>query len=392
MTIDIVVLAPGFLGFDHFGGFPYFGQTVGTAIRVALEEQRGDRPLTLKLLPATTNPTGSLEDRQLELLNQLKKALPSDGEDVRLHIVGHSTGGLDAELLLRATPLFTDAWRPEDLRVRAAIRSVVTVCAPLNGSGIADSALGRFLATGKEPTLASVREWLRSGASVNGLKEVVAVLGDALGLVGRDMVVGQLLTGARYDLHPTAKFLASVLLDRRLLADLRPEAVKFRLNERPLDPTLRVKRSRVLTIARNSDKPTRAGQLFENLYRATAESAQDDDPELMPIAAGIKARLQQITVINATGDLPPITPAASDGIVNTLRQLLPGAQELEAELGRIAALVVADHIDVIGYFPGASETKEYSVNGFLESGSAFRDAQFSKLYRLIAREIGKAIP
>jgi hypothetical protein len=58
-----------------------------------------------------------------------------------------------------------------------------------------------------------------------------------------------------------------------------------------------------------------------------------------------------------------------------------------AELERVVALVIADHIDVIGYYRGASDRDA----GFLTSGSAFGDAEFKALYAAIAQELAAAI-
>jgi hypothetical protein len=57
------------------------------------------------------------------------------------------------------------------------------------------------------------------------------------------------------------------------------------------------------------------------------------------------------------------------------------------EVSRVAALVIADHIDVVGYFPG----KDGRANGFLGSGSEFREPEFAQLYAAVAREIASSI-
>jgi hypothetical protein len=49
--------------------------------------------------------------------------------------------------------------------------------------------------------------------------------------------------------------------------------------------------------------------------------------------------------------------------------------------------VIADHIDVIGYYRGASDRDA----GFLTSGSGFGDAEFKALYAAVAREVAGAI-
>jgi hypothetical protein len=68
--------------------------------------------------------------------------------------------------------------------------------------------------------------------------------------------------------------------------------------------------------------------------------------------------------------------------------VLPVSIETVAdEIERVAALVIADHIDVIGYYRGAAD----SDNGFLTSGSSFGDAEFESLYAAIAEELEVSI-
>jgi hypothetical protein len=63
-------------------------------------------------------------------------------------------------------------------------------------------------------------------------------------------------------------------------------------------------------------------------------------------------------------------------------------RQRERELSRVVALVIADHLDVVGYFEG----KSGAANGFLSSGSSFCDEDLAALYRAVAGEIRKAMP
>jgi hypothetical protein len=53
----------------------------------------------------------------------------------------------------------------------------------------------------------------------------------------------------------------------------------------------------------------------------------------------------------------------------------------------VRALVVADHIDVVGYYP----CKDERDNGFLSSGAKFRDPEFNQLNAAIAQAIDFSI-
>ena len=403
--LDLVVLAPGFLGFDHFGGFPYFTQTVSTALRVALEDMCRDKALELRIVPLGTVPAGSLAERQALLLRQLTRCLewaeheqPRSGA-VHLHVVGHSTGGLDAELLTLRKPLAHQFWSEADDRVRRSLRTIVSIAAPLSGTSLADAALVQLLATNELHSLKDVLSWPRTQLErvvklPSALPELWPELLDLLeGLppLLKDDALKLLAGNAWYDPHAVLEFVNSLRTNRKLLHDLRPSEVDVTLSlgfDARLD---RIQRARYLTVARAPTAATTPAQkLFEFFHGLTARYA--DDTELASVARTINERVAsgRIPVIGAT-QLPPLRAASNDGIVNTLRQIPLASDTLAVQLDRIAAVVVADHLDVIGYFPTATPFHKESPNGFLNSGSSFRDREFCALYRSVAREISKTI-
>jgi hypothetical protein len=72
-----------------------------------------------------------------------------------------------------------------------------------------------------------------------------------------------------------------------------------------------------------------------------------------------------------------IDPGTNDGIVNTARQVLPGA--------KLAGVVVGDHADVIGDYDRTDLTTDQPMNtGIFRSGAGFGDDQFVDLYRRVA--------
>jgi pimeloyl-ACP methyl ester carboxylesterase len=403
--IDLVVLTPGFLGFDHFGGFPYFAQTVGTAIRVALEDIARDNALDLRVVPCATVPAGSLTERQEAFVRTLTRCLDwaeqQSSRPVRLHIVGHSTGGLDAELLTLRKPLGHQFWSEPADRVRRALRSIIAIAAPLAGTSLADAALVQLLATNEMHSFKDVLDWPRMQLErmiklPTALPELWPELFDLIEgippLVKDD--AAKLLAGnAWYDPHAVLEFVNNLRTNRKLLHDLRPAEVEATLGI-GFDARLeRIQRARYLTVARNTTGPsTPAGKLFDFFYGVTARHA--DDEGLEAVAKGVNERLAsgKIPIIGASPELPPLRAASNDAIVNTLRQLpVCAADILETQLDRIAAVVVADHLDVLGYFPTATPFAEEAPNGFLNSGSNFRGREFCALYRSVAHEIAKSI-
>jgi hypothetical protein len=93
-------------------------------------------------------------------------------------------------------------------------------------------------------------------------------------------------------------------------------------------------------------------------------------------------------LIMSSATLPPahIDAQTNDGVVNTVRQLIKPSDPDE-----LAALVIADHFDVLGYYDRGLTVSELDpreaasqVSGLLHSGSFFRDTEFFALYRKVA--------
>ena len=95
-TPDVVALVPGFLGFTRFGGFYYFADRLIAMLRGLLEEPLG---YPVPVVPVTTLPTDSLGNRQGALLQNLEGIREKLSGVERIHLIGHSTGGGDAQLL-----------------------------------------------------------------------------------------------------------------------------------------------------------------------------------------------------------------------------------------------------------------------------------------------------
>lgn len=381
LSVHRVVLIPGFLGFNELGDFSYFARKVGQALADALAE--ADHGRKIEVDAVETVPAGSLDERQEVLLKQLNEIV-REHPGARLHLVGHSTGGLDAELLTRTLPKGVKSQR-RDGDARSAIGSLITLAAPLAGTSLASSPLARFTA------IDSLGDALRAPLSLLLLRGPRALLGAAgavLRLFGRDQSVGNAISGFLHSGNVGMTYVLSLLLSRDLIDDLAPPAVTKRMQQTQEDPALTaIHRRRFVTIARRSPDTSASGLLFGLLYDTTARESKTDDASEQLARAQLIARRPQLQVLGS-GELPELTREASDGIVDTFRQVLPVTEaSVAAELERVVALVIADHIDVIGYYRGASDRDA----GFLTSGSAFGDAEFKALYAAIAQELAEAI-
>ena len=126
-TPDVVVLVPGFLGFTRFGGFYYFADRLIAVLRGLLEEPLG---YPVPVVPVTTLPTDNLRNRQDGLLQNLAGVCEKLSGVQRIHLVGHSTGGVDAQLLACTKSFDGHAWDKKANAVRKKIESVVTISVP----------------------------------------------------------------------------------------------------------------------------------------------------------------------------------------------------------------------------------------------------------------------
>ena len=97
---DVVVLIPGYLGIEHLVGYHYFGGAVLQALRDELAAHRPGRAATTRFERIHIPPTLGLDRRQAALVQRLEDLRDKYGRDVEVHLVGHSTGGVDALLLL----------------------------------------------------------------------------------------------------------------------------------------------------------------------------------------------------------------------------------------------------------------------------------------------------
>jgi hypothetical protein len=394
---DVIFLVPGFLGFDHFGGFPYFADGVTVALRVALEEQllsRGASP-SFAIWPVDTLPAGRLADRQTSLVQNVCGILGTRQvpPDARIHFIGHSTGALDAELLVRTNHACDPRWVSEAAAVRARTRTVVGLAPAAYGSGIAASALGCALAT--DPALAS-----RLGQALALLRASIAnsnvrrVLRDVLPLVLGDGLTGELLGNALFDPHPVLRFLKQFAGDRGLLLDLAPQRTRTIIRAagpwwQPTQggaPALH----RFLTISvppASTQQTLPAERLYRDLYRSCEEGVPSMDADYQWAFAQLSSAWSGLRVIgDPSVPRPSLTPLASDSIVNTALQIPIERPEVPAAIQQIAAVVVADHLDVVGAFPRDGGDGSLA-HGFLNSGSHFRGPEFSELYRAIADKL-----
>src|SRR5687767_5105451 len=123
-----VYLIPGMFGFGKLAGYDYFAHVEeALAARFAV----AGAPLVLEVVP--TPPTASIRARAKMLADAVARSATDD--EGPIHLIGHSTGGLDARLVVSPT-VHLDI--PDtSLRWTARVQSVVTMNTPHFGTPLA---------------------------------------------------------------------------------------------------------------------------------------------------------------------------------------------------------------------------------------------------------------
>lgn len=386
-----VALLPGFLGFERIGQFYYFADRVEAALRSALLARAPDQ--TIPVVPVPTLPTARLHERQAELLTSLQRIDEALGGVTHLHLVGHSTGGVDAYLLTGARPLDAKRrWKDLDSKgLRRKLRTVVSIASPHHGTGLALSPLARFF-----------REPIEHLADATTFAEALLLLASSTKL---DNMAWSAVAAAMMDSGAAGKYVFDVVRARRLTDDLRPEHLAD--VHRNFRRSLRQVRIRsIVTMAAAAteyyvDASGRKGlrepdPFFRFLYEQTADGSTGDDDTTKRKLRRAARRLQQSIdtstniIANRYAQLRPVDTALNDGFVNSARQLARPQDDDE-----LWAVVLADHLDVIGHYPrwitpeGSSplQRRVSLHSGILHSGSGFGDEEFFRLYLRVAEAI-----
>lgn len=366
---SVVYLLPGFLGVDRVGSFYYFADRVSALLRGSLECQLGR---SVPVVPLETGPTEGLIARQRRFMKDLLRLDAAMEQPEQIHLFGHSTGGLDAELLLFEKTLERSAWSPEEQLLRRRIASVTTIAAPHYGTTLALSDVARVL---HEP----LRNLHRAGALLPPLIALSSVWGE------RAPLSYQLLG----DVGSAGSFVYQLARDRQLFADLTPQYVE-ELRAGKKRELSQVKLTCFATCALPNPSPVTVRQespdaLFLYLMNHTAGARVAPSPEVLD---NIK-RLNACKDVICSPSLAPRPPHAfdavdNDAVVNTARQLVS-----DAELG---AIVHADHADVLGHYDRRDPLypDRFINEGVFRSGARFGDNEFFALYGRIANVIASA--
>ena len=370
----LVVLCPGFFGFRQIGQLAYFKQ-----IEEPLAHRIRQRGIEPEIFVAHPDPAGSMTARAQDLLSQAY-AQHAAGRFEKVHFYGHSMGAIDFRLAL--DPRQKLGCGREQARANARMRSAlrgaqgarISIAAPHWGTPFAVpfiligmGALQRRLPFTARIILSAVKKGVASD-------ELFGVFLGELGLpvedIERWMTQIRLLGLSIRDVSRVLEFVLSVVTDRRAIGDLTPRSCSRR-NARQKD--LGADTPHCFSFLTRAPRPDPA-RLTLGPEEMTAAPTYLVFAALWAITAyfptpGHYARLTHGTLsrLGVPFDASP-DERDNDGIVPTLSQ----------PWGRVAAMVTADHEDVIGHF------------GWVTSRAGFDERKLSAMLDVVADCIEKA--
>jgi hypothetical protein len=238
---------------------------------------------------------------------------------------------------------------------------VTTLSAPHFGTALLESSAARFLEQGD---LRDALPFLRAA-------------GPLLSLALKDMSqLDQLLNLNTKQLPTVWRFVFSVMRHHELLDELRPAAMEDVRARIAPDPN--VKLTCFVSGADTVDGPRPSDPFYREIVEFCRIGAQlPEAPAIRANMDRLRASPSSLWVRDAASAPYNIDAGTSDGVVNTARQLLDGA-----ELGGI---VLGDHADVIGDYDRFDVASNQLVSaGIFRSGASFGDDQLLELYRRVA--------
>ena len=361
-----VLLVPGCFGFASFGELSYFN-----GVRERLAESFARRGVDVTVTEVKTLPTASIRLRAAYVLEALVRIAESSSGPI--HVIGHSTGGLDARLAIAPTASLPTAVKLADY---SRVRTLVSVCCPHFGTPLAtffSSTLGKpllrlfarywmwVLKRGRLP----VAILLRLGYFVVRLRDPFKKHRGTFDEL-YEKFLNDLGDERRLEL---VQFLRAVSTDQSLVFQLTPAGCDL-LNACTADPE--VCYGSVVARAR---KPT---------FRSWLRSMRELYTQIMH---PIYAVLHFITA-RGEGEPAPLTATQATGLFQAYAEL-PSARDNDGVVptrsqvwGDLIHATEADHLDVVGQF-GRIEESSWSGD-WIPSYSGFTSQHFAALWSAVA--------
>jgi hypothetical protein len=366
-----VFLIPGLFGFGRLAGTDYF-----VHMKRGLEERFAAAGREVAIHVVAAPPTASIVARSHALATTAAER--AGGDDGPIHILGHSTGGLDGRLWLSPAGLIDPT--PSGARLRERTRTLITLNTPHHGTPLAayftTVAGTRMLQAMSMLTVMTLSAGRLPLTAFSGAVARLAELDERLGVDWKffDRMTDNLLSmvgdDARRDVHSYGR---QVQGDRAGVVQLMPEVMELFNAAVPDASTVRY--ASIASAApspgpklalRGLLSPMRAWNLalYSTLYSFAS----------LPDARGHygKPSHDQADLLDRVLGAPAMATCA-DGIVPTLSMLW----------GELIHVARADHLDVVGHFdddaPRTAGAEQFPHVDWLMSGARFTRSRFSVL-------------
>jgi len=360
-----IVLVPGLFGFAQLGGFDYFAH-VEEALASRFLECGADCEFVLVSSP----PTGSIVRRTQVLMDAIQEACSDDAGAI--HLVGHSTGGLDARLLASPTA------RPDLPEWFDRVRTVTSISTPHYGTPLA-----YFFTTMAGTRLLEALSLLTymtlqvGGPPLTILTPVIASLSrmdEALGIESKVLeTTTELLLSflGEEGQAEVREWFDGIRNDQGAIIQLTPESmdifnagVENNPNVRYGCVATRMPPPEPVRLIKNLRSPINAlsAAIFSTLYVGAGRTSKVYPPPSP--APDVRAYLEKKLDLELDNSL-------NDGLVPTTSMIW----------GDVLWAGTADHLDVLGHFYGGRDS---SHTDWMVSGAGFREDDFDEVMDAVA--------
>ncbi|MBA2664069.1 MAG: triacylglycerol lipase [Bradymonadaceae bacterium] len=364
-----VYLSAGFFGFSNLGGITYFHH-----VREGLTLALAAYGIEAEIITVNTLPTASIRKRSKRLYDTIA-ATALDAE-APIHLIGHSTGGLDTRLLVTPSASLLDTDKASLERFASRVKSVVTVATPHLGAPSAaffNSIFGQNLLWAMSlGTIYTLRFGRLPLSALFKLMGLMTHFDRARGLDNTilDQFYRELF--ADFDAERQAaisEFLDQILSDRDAVGQLTPGSIDIFNGTTADRPSVRYGcvvtkaaglSARGLARLRFDPYAHASHTMFRMLQLLTSRNGAVPAPP----------KEQSIALVRGFGEMPDRRD--NDGVVPTLSQLW----------GEVIHTAKADHLDVCGHFNDPAHVPPH-VDWFI-SGSGFRRPDFEALWGDVA--------
>ncbi|MFW2387072.1 MAG: esterase/lipase family protein [Polyangiales bacterium] len=360
-----IVLVPGLFGFAKLGGFDYFMH-----VEEALASRFMERGADCEFVLVSSPPTGSIVHRTQVLMDAIQQSCADDAGAI--HLLGHSTGGLDVRLL--ASP---SAW-PDLPDWFDRVRTVTSIATPHYGTPLAyfltTMAGTRLLEALSLLTYVTLRA---GGPPLTILAPLIAALGRVDRVVGIEFKALERATDLLLRFigdegqTEVREWFAGIHSDQGAIIQLTPESmdifnagVENNPDVRYGSVATRMPPPEPIRLLRNLRSPFQAlsAAVFSTLYVGAGRTSRVYPPP-NPAPEAHEYLERRLGVAIESG--------LNDGLVPTTSMIW----------GDLLWAGTADHLDVLGHFHA---DRDSAHTDWMVSGAGFREDDFDEVMDAIA--------